>query len=505
MSTSTISPPLLTTRQPRLARELSSPQDTTFRVQDDGTLLDDEEMADDNEEEVEDNEDEEDENSLISDKEDIAHYHPDDVHQVKSPAPLGWTNVGQYKSSKPPGSVTVRKSGMGKLERLPISDKPLDHLYKRIKTIDDGAGNLGGMNAGVHIVRAVKTGQVYVQKCYRSKNAILIKLFRDEIGYMRRLMHSSIVQYVDAYVNIKSPYEAAAYMEYCDRGSLRDMIKLYQPEKKKGRRSIHPRELHLACVLRFGGRSILPQDRPKFYLCGTAEKQPHELEAHHTPRYQTRQTHKPFPREKRMLPPEFEMGTQIPPLLTPETDIFLRSRDTPNSRKPPYVLLSDFGVACFEDKSSAGSGPCPAIGTFEYHAPELCFDPFPTKAQTNHQQAGPHTGRSDVFAVALLMYCLCERAPFQHIDPRSLPLRSTAALGRESRYPVLVISARGRYSDYLARVIDWAGKRDPADRPEAPQLVEGVLRQCQLWKADENWQNQVAETLPDWAAPKRTV
>ncbi|KAK6846077.1 hypothetical protein PG989_014123 [Apiospora arundinis] len=95
MSTSTISPPLLTTRQPRLARELSSPQDTTFRVQDDGTLPDDEEMADDNEEEVEDNEDEEDENSLISDKEDIAHYHPDDVHQVKSPAPLGWTNVGQ--------------------------------------------------------------------------------------------------------------------------------------------------------------------------------------------------------------------------------------------------------------------------------------------------------------------------------------------------------------------------------------------------------------------------
>ena len=89
------------------------------------------------------------------------------------------------KSSKPPDSVAVRKSGMGKLERLPISDKPLDHLYERIKTIDDGTGNLGGMNAGVHIVRARKTGQFYVQKCYRSADSALIKLFREEIGYMR--------------------------------------------------------------------------------------------------------------------------------------------------------------------------------------------------------------------------------------------------------------------------------------------------------------------------------
>ncbi|KAK7975659.1 hypothetical protein PG989_014122 [Apiospora arundinis] len=382
------------------------------------------------------------------------------------------------KSSKPPGSVTVRKSGMGKLERLPISDKPLDHLYKRIKTIDDGAGNLGGMNAGVHIVRAVKTGQVYVQKCYRGKNAILIKLFRDEIGYMRRLMHSSIVQYVDAYVNIKSPYEAAAYMEYCDRGSLRDMIKLYQPEKKKADGLYIPESFIWHAFLGLADALYFLKTGQSFISVELQKNNPTNWK----------------PIIHRDIKPD-----------SPFTNIFLRSRDTPNSRKPPYVLLSDFGVACFEDKSSAGSGPCPAIGTFEYHAPELCFDPYPTKAQTNHQQAGPHTGRSDVFAVALLMYCLCERAPFQHIDPRSLPLRSTAALGRESRHPVLVISARGRYSDYLARVIDWAGRRDPADRPEAPQLVEGVLRQCQLWKADENWQDQVAETLPDWAAPKRTV
>ena len=46
-------------------------------------------------------------------------------------------------------------------------------------------------------------------------------------------MHSSIVQYVDAYVNLRSPYEAAAYMEYCDRGSLRDITKIYMEERKR--------------------------------------------------------------------------------------------------------------------------------------------------------------------------------------------------------------------------------------------------------------------------------
>lgn len=45
-------------------------------------------------------------------------------------------------------------------------------------------------------------------------------------------MHSGIVQYVQAYVRLRPPYEAAAYMEYCDRGSLKDMIQIYSNERK---------------------------------------------------------------------------------------------------------------------------------------------------------------------------------------------------------------------------------------------------------------------------------
>ncbi|KAK8044692.1 hypothetical protein PG993_004716 [Apiospora rasikravindrae] len=372
-------------------------------------------------------------------------------------------------SQPPPGSVAVRKSGMGRLERLPISNKPLDHLYERVKTIDDGSGNLGGMNAGVYIVREKKAGQVYVQKCYKSNNSQLIKLFRDEIGYMRRLMHSSIVQYVDAYVNLKAPYEAAAYMEYCDRGSLKDMIKIYSAERKKKHDRFIPESFIWHAFLGLSDA---------LYFLNTGQS------------FISVELQKNNPQKWR-------------PIIH-QTDIFLRSRDTPNSPKPPYVLLSDFGVACYED-TTPNTGPYPCGGTPEYHAPELCFHPTPTPLQSRTQQRSPHTALSDIFAIALLMYCMCERSLFPHIDPRCLPLRSAAALGRAARPARLDISARGVYSDYLARVIDWAGAREPVNRPDAKRLVEGVQRQCQLWKADPNWQAQVMEKLPDWAAPKRRV
>lgn len=85
----------------------------------------------------------------------------------------------------PAFSVAVRKGGMGPLKRLPVSDTPLNHIYKRVKTLDDGKGGLGGMNAGVYIVYRHDTRQHYVEKCYRSNNTTRVRLFCDEIKYMR--------------------------------------------------------------------------------------------------------------------------------------------------------------------------------------------------------------------------------------------------------------------------------------------------------------------------------
>ncbi|KAK7754257.1 hypothetical protein SLS62_003835 [Diatrype stigma] len=61
-------------------------------------------------------------------------------------------------------------------------------------------------------------------------------------------------------------------------------------------------------------------------------------------------------------------------------NIFLRSRNTPGSTKPLYVVLSDFGLAQYEQRDAAPvvvTAPPGLVGSPEYHAPELAFDPFP--------------------------------------------------------------------------------------------------------------------------------
>lgn len=74
---------------------------------------------------------------------------------------------------------------MGEIIRLPISDQPLDNVYEALRVIDDGQGVLGGMNSGVYVVREKDTGQLYVQKRYITCDTSLVRLFREEINFMR--------------------------------------------------------------------------------------------------------------------------------------------------------------------------------------------------------------------------------------------------------------------------------------------------------------------------------
>ncbi|KAK7992866.1 hypothetical protein PG988_001660 [Apiospora saccharicola] len=363
----------------------------------------------------------------------------------------------------PPGAVAVRKDGMGQLKRLPVADKPLDHIYERVKTIDDGKGGLGGMNAGVYIVR--KRDDVvplfYVEKRYRSDNINLVKLFREEIGYMRIYSKERQLNN-DRYIPESFIWHAflgmADVLYFLKTGQSFISVELQKNDPRNWKPIIH-------CDIK----------------------------------------------------PDRKKDTHLPPPLTPNPDIFLRSRDTPNSPKPPYVLLSDFGVACREDAAAAAAGssrqrhhqhqhqhhrppansaalPCAATGTLEYHAPELCFDPCPTPAKRTPSSKRPRTRR----AVPLRAHRPAEPAA---PDPRGARAGGAPSPARDRRER----EEGGVYSDYLARTIEWAGARDPGNRPDAPQLVEGVQKQCRLWMRDPNWQAQVAEGLPPWAAPKRTV
>ncbi|KAI0016188.1 protein kinase-like domain-containing protein [Xylariomycetidae sp. FL0641] len=378
----------------------------------------------------------------------------------------------------PPGSIRIRPTGMGKLLRQEISKTPLNDEYPRVLTIDDGSGDLGGMNGGIYVVRGRTTGQLYVEKSYKATEPHIVRLIKHEIAMMRALLHSAIIHYVAGYVCEKPSFAATVYMEFCDRGSLKDLLRAYKRRKKAHRRDWVPESFvwhalvsladalaYLQTGRSFACRALGPGDAPRKWRA--------------------------------------VLHRDIKP-----DNVFLRSRDTPGSKKPFYVLLSDFGLMSWadEDGKRAGKGPLSMAGTPEYQAPELAFDPCPAPHQTA-LMAAPHSPRSDVWAVACMMYCMCERDDLAHMDRNTFPIRSQRALGRTAKRPDLLISPIGFYSDYLARTIQWAGERDPDNRPDGEEFVKEALAQAELWQNDPNWKKQVdvKGVLPAWATKKMKV
>ncbi|KAI5927112.1 kinase-like domain-containing protein [Camillea tinctor] len=386
------------------------------------------------------------------------------------PRKIPWTD------SAPPDSIIVRRSSMGKLHRRETSQIPLHDRYTRVKVLDNGGGQLGGMNAGIHVVKDKANGQLYVEKSYNDTNHHINKMVKCEIQLMKKLLHSAIIHYIASYIQ-DNPFQATVYMEYCDRGSLDDLLEVYKKKKKAREPDLIPESFIWHA---FVGLS----DALGFLRTG--------------------QSHVSFPLQKN------DPKTWVPIIhrdIKPD-NVFLRSRDTPGSTKPFYVLLSDFGLATYERApTSSRPGLHSLCGTVEYHAPELAFDPWPPDARHMDLQAGPHTSKSDVWAVACMMFCLCERDQLAHIDRKCFPLRSREAVGRAAKRPKLDITERGFYSDYLARGIEWAGERDPSLRPDGWELVVEMKIQRDLWMDDVNWKAQVDEggRLPWWATTQQGI
>ncbi len=151
-------------------------------------------------------------------------------------------------------------------------------------------------------------------------------------------------------------------MEYCDRGTLRDLILAYKARKKAHLPDFIPESfiwhafVGLADALGFlaTGRSYvsLPLSLAPAPSSSSSSTSPSPPGPGNNPSW--------VPVVHRDIKPD---------------NVFLRSRDTPGSAKPFYVLLSDFGLA--QRESDARPGPQGLVGSPEYHAPELAFDPFP--------------------------------------------------------------------------------------------------------------------------------
>ncbi|KAI1332670.1 kinase-like protein [Xylariaceae sp. FL0255] len=374
--------------------------------------------------------------------------------------------------SPPPGAIRVRKDGMGELVRLDISRTHLRDEYKRVSILDDpGGAGVGGMNNGVYLVRSQKTGQLYVEKTFLGNTDHRRRLVKREIMMMRTLLHNAIIHYIAGYIQ-DDPFDACVIMEHCDRGSLGNLIDVYKPLKKQYSREFVPEGFIWHCFIGLIDALAYLQTGQSAVSMELQKNDP--------------KCWKPI------------VHCDIKP-----DNIFIRSRDTPGSQKPFYVLLSDFGLMDYE--WGMPTGPQGLSGTIEYHAPELAFDPMPSDEQFRLQyQAGPHTGKSDVWSIACCMFCLCERERHPHLDRNKRPFRSQKMIGRKAKRPSLDITELNTvYSDYLGRAISWGAARDPQDRPTALNLVPELGRLHDAWNADPLWQGKTTTALPDWAAPKR--
>ncbi|ORY59589.1 kinase-like domain-containing protein [Pseudomassariella vexata] len=372
-------------------------------------------------------------------------------------------------------TVQIQKSGVTQVIRSGISRTPLTKLYERVKAIADGAR--GGMNQGIYIVRKISTGKLYVEKRFKPhpNDQFTIRLAMLEIYLLKRLVHNSIVFYQDAYVR-ENPFDAAVYMEYCDRGSLSNLIQVYQQSKTTHQQHFIPESFIWHAFVGLADA---------LYFLKTGE-------SYISTPIHSNQGKKWTPIIHRDIKPD---------------NIFLRSHDTPGSKKPLYVLLSDFGLASPDDKDpSVARKPSGVRGTPEFHAPELCFQPFPATHQMDYQ-AQPHTAKSDVWALACMMFAMCERDEFAHLNRYCFPMRSQKCRGRDAILSMLDITQKQEYSEYLERCIKWAGNKDPRDRPDPRVLIREVKGELDKWVKDPNWTAQVAVAgeLPDWATKKSDV
>lgn len=126
------------------------------------------------------------------------------------------------KMSPPQDDYRFEKKYGIPADRPHIATVSLEHHYCVEKVLDPGA-KVGALNLGVFLVRHRTTGKLQVQK----KIPFSQDLER-EILVLQVLRHPYVVGFVDAFItNDTFPPQLSLYMEYCDLGSMQDLIKRY--------------------------------------------------------------------------------------------------------------------------------------------------------------------------------------------------------------------------------------------------------------------------------------
>lgn len=112
--------------------------------------------------------------------------------------------------------------------RPKISTRNLERFFVKEKTLDEGGGRgAGGLNQGVYLVKHRKSS---VRCVY--KKIVDDETLEREILFLQALRHPNIVKYIDAFITEDTPKELGLYMEFCDCGSLQDLLDKYVSHNK---------------------------------------------------------------------------------------------------------------------------------------------------------------------------------------------------------------------------------------------------------------------------------
>ncbi|ESZ95523.1 hypothetical protein SBOR_4108 [Sclerotinia borealis F-4128] len=389
-------------------------------------------------------------------------------------------------------SATITKNSIGALENSRhqnILNEDIRHQYKIVHTIDSGDGDIGGMNGGVHVVRLKATSKIYVEKRFKKDSLETRQNGKPGLGVVEilithRMKHGGLANYISAFIapDTVHPTSASLYLEFCNLGSLDDLIKCYS-------QCLHTNEA-ARIPERFAWHAISGLCDALSYLWGGKSFVTNEKD--------------------RGTGPVKGWKSIVHRDMKPD-NILMRSRTSHVTSNYPYLVISDFGMAT--DDHDRNSGAC---GTRHFWAPELLWNP-PARNNQQLESFPPnqyHTPESDLYSLGVCIYNLCRptnvnlhgirwQGAFSHFDIESYPENSKEKdMWWQSQIcRKFDLDVGAYYSDGLREIIRRATFWKPSYRGAAHQLGKTLVATAiASGYGDEGFGE--SEALPEWAIKK---
>jgi serine/threonine protein kinase len=328
---------------------------------------------------------------------------------------------------------------------------------------------------------------------------------------LHRLRHPSISFFMAGFVT-PDLKKSSVYVEFCDRGSLENLLKAFGTKRLSAISDAEKPEV----PERFIWHAFAGLCDGLAYLMGGRSYLSSDVEDYTTaPGW--------VPILHRDMKPD---------------NVLIRSRGTVGTKRYFYCVLSDFGLAC-EDRQPGHAKEDPSqkyrakCGTKTYWAPELLYNPYPkppwpdlSDPHNNDHEKNPdliyfpnpykHTVKSDLWALGAMMYNLADCGPVSRNG--KLEVSAAAHIQWDQKPPdvdwetfhegtvsrkTLDISKLKRnrpYTGFLSDAIKCATRWELNKRPDPIRMVMGLKDlMTKSGFMQHIPKNHEHEQLPSWA------